>query len=333
VALLEHGHEVVVVDNHSNSSPTALTQVEKVAGRPLVAAHALDLRDRPALSAIFRRYRIDAVIHLAAMKAVAESIAAPLHYFDNNIGGTTSLLCAMREHDVARLVFSSSCAVYGHVDPVPVTEQCVPRPANPYALSTWICEQIITEACHRCPELAALSLRYFSPIGAHATGLLGEAPLTGPSNIMPCLTRVAAGRLERVNVFGGDYATADGTAVRDYVHVVDVADAHRVALECVDAQRGTGMRAFNIGTGIGTSVLDLIRAFGAACGRPVPYTITDRRRGDVTAVVADPRLAAHEWNWRTTRDLATMCRDAWRFQQLNPRGYATGSDDGLRAGD
>jgi UDP-glucose 4-epimerase len=322
VALLERGHEVVVVDNYSNSSPVALTHVEKVAGRPLVAAHGIDLRDRSALAAVFRRYRIDAVIHLAAMKAIAESIATPLHYFDNNIGGTTSLLRTMRDHGVRRLVFSSSCSVYGDVDTVPVAEQSTPRPANPYAMSKWICEQLIAEACRRGPELAALSLRYFSPIGAHDTGLLGEAPLGVPNNIMPCLMQVAAGRTERISVFGRDYPTADGTAVRDFVHVMDVADAHRVALERIDGGRETGMRTFNIGTGVGTSVLDLIRAFEVACGRPIPYAVADRRAGDVAALVADPRLAAREWNWRTTRDLATMCRDAWRFQQLNPHGYA-----------
>ncbi|GAA5194622.1 UDP-glucose 4-epimerase GalE [Rugosimonospora acidiphila] len=324
VALLERGHEVVVVDNYTNSSPLALTRVEKLAGRPLVAAHGVDLRDRPALSAVFRRYPIDAVMHLAARKAVAESWEMPTEYLDNNIGGITGLLRAMSERGVPRLVFSSSCSIYGDVDAVPVAEDCAARPANPYAVSKWMCEQILVEACRSSAGLTVSALRYFNPIGAHESGLLGEAPRGVAGNVMPNLMRVAVGRADRVSVYGADYPTVDGTPVRDYIHVMDVAEAHCVALEHLD-RTGGGVRVVNLGTGVGTSVLELIDAFGVACGRPIPYTIGSRRNGDVTALVADPRRAAREWNWRTTRDLAAMCRDAWRFQRLHPTGYGAGT--------
>lgn len=321
VELLRRGHEVVVVDNYSNSTPAALVQVEQIAGRPVAAAHETDLRDRRGLAEVFDRYAVDAVMHFAAYKAVGESMRMPLHYYDNNIGGTTSLLRVMGEHGVHRLVFSSSCSIYGDAETVPITEQATPRPTNPYATSKWICEQILHEACERRPELRVLALRYFNPIGAHESGLLGEVPLGVPQNIMPYLAQVASGRRKRLTVYGGDYPTPDGTAVRDYVHVMDIADAHCVALEHLDRQ--AGMRAFNFGTGVGTSVLELIEAFGAAAGRPVRYTIAPRRAGDVAALVADSRAVAREWGWHTTRDLAAMCRDAWLFQQHNPDGYAS----------
>lgn len=321
VELLRRGHEVVVVDNYSNSSPAALLQVEKIAGRPVAAAHETDLRDRTRLAEVFDRYAVDAVMHFAAYKAVGESMRKPLEYYDNNVGGTTSLLRVMGEHHVHRLVFSSSCSIYGDAETVPITEESTPRPTNPYATSKWICEQILGEACERRPELRVLALRYFNPIGAHESGLLGEVPLGVPQNIMPYLAQVAGGQRERLTVYGDDYPTADGTAVRDYVHVMDIADAHRVALERID--RYPGMRAFNFGTGVGTSVLELVEAFGSAAGRPVRYTVAPRRAGDVAALVADPRAVAREWGWHTTRDLAAMCRDAWRFQQLNPDGYAS----------
>jgi UDP-glucose 4-epimerase len=317
--LLGHGHEVVVVDNYSNSSPAVLARLEKLAGRPVAGAYEVDLRDRVALAEVFRRHPVDAVMHFAAKKAVGESMQIPLDYYDNNIGGTTSLLRAMRERDVLGLVFSSSCSIYGDADGAPISEDTPARPTNPYATSKWICEQMLAEACRRCPELSVLSLRYFNPIGAHHSGLIGEVPSGLPNNIVPYLVQVAAGRLDRLSVFGGDYPTKDGTAVRDYVHVADVADAHCVALGHV-GEHG-GMQAFNLGTGTGTTVLELIEAFGAACGRPVPYSLVDRRPGDVAQLVADPETVARAWGWRTTRDLATMCRDAWRFEELNPSGY------------
>ncbi|MHA4814299.1 UDP-glucose 4-epimerase GalE [Streptomyces aculeolatus] len=319
VELLDHGYDVVVLDDHSNSSPRALERIAKVAGRPVTAAYESDLRDRRAVSAVFAAHPVDAVIHFAAKKAVGESVEKPVEYYDTNVGGTTALLSAMREHGVHRLVFSSSCSIYGDAAKVPLAEDDPAGPTNPYATTKWLCEQVLADVCRRLPEMSVLALRYFNPVGAHPSGLLGEDPRGVPNNVMPFLTQVAVGRLPRLRVFGDDYATADGTGVRDYIHVMDVADGHRVALEHLDDD--TGMRTFNLGTGAGTSVLELVAAFSRACGRPVPYEVTARRPGDVAALVADPGAVARAWNWATTRDLAAMCRDAWAFQELNPSGY------------
>lgn len=319
VELLDHGYDVVVLDDHSNSSPRALERIAKVAGRPVTAAYESDLRDRRALSAVFAAHPVDAVIHFAAKKAVGESVEKPVEYYDTNVGGTTALLSAMREHGVHRLVFSSSCSIYGDAAKVPLAEDDPAGPTNPYATTKWLCEQVLADVCRRLPEMSVLALRYFNPVGAHPSGLLGEDPRGVPNNVMPFLTQVAVGRLPRLRVFGDDYATADGTGVRDYIHVMDVADGHRVALEHLDDD--TGMRTFNLGTGAGTSVLELVAAFSRACGRPVPYEVTARRPGDVAALVADPGAVTRAWNWATTRDLAAMCRDAWAFQELNPSGY------------
>lgn len=319
VELLDHGYEVIVVDNYSNSSPAALGRVEKIAGRPLVAAYEIDLRDRGALAKVFRDHPVDAVVHFAAKKAVGESVQIPLEYYDTNIGGTTSLLLTMHQHGVHRLVFSSSCSIYGDARKVPLSEQDPARPTNPYATSKWICEQVLSDACRNRPGLSVLSLRYFNPVGAHPSGMLGEDPLGTPNNVMPYLMQVAIGRLERLSIFGADYPTADGTGVRDYIHVMDVAHGHRVALERLDDR--AGMRILNLGTGMGTSVLELVAAFADACGREIPYDIVARRPGDVAELIADPSLVAQEWSWRASRDLAAMCADAWHFQQLNPSGY------------
>ncbi|HZG89121.1 MAG TPA: UDP-glucose 4-epimerase GalE [Pseudonocardia sp.] len=319
VELLEHGHEVVVVDDHSNSSPHALDAVQKLAGRPLLGAHRVDLRDRAALDAVFTAHDIDAVIHFAAKKAVGESMQIPLDYFDINIGGTTALLCAMRDHGVHRMVFSSSCSIYGETTTVPLDEDQPPGPTNPYARTKYICEQLLGDACRRYPELSVVALRYFNPIGAHPSGLIGEDPTGVPNNVLPYMAQVAVGRLDELAVFGDDYPTPDGTCVRDYVHVVDVADGHRVALDHLDDE--TGLRVLNLGTGTGASVLELVAQFAAAVGRPIPHRITDRRAGDVPVLVADPSRVAAAWGWRTSRDLAAMCADAWRFQQSHPHGY------------
>ncbi|WP_206337660.1 UDP-glucose 4-epimerase GalE [Streptomyces sp. WAC 06738] len=319
VELLEHGYGVVVVDDHSNSSPRALERVAKVAGRPLTAVYESDLRDRRALAEVFAAHSFDAVIHFAAKKAVGESVQQPVEYYDTNVGGTTALLSAMREHGVHRLVFSSSCSIYGDATRVPLTEADPARPTNPYATTKWLCEQVLADTCRRLPDMSVLALRYFNPVGAHESGLLGEDPRGVPNNLMPYLAQVAVGRLPGLRVFGDDYATADGTGVRDYIHVRDVAEGHRVALEHLGDENG--MRVFNLGTGVGTSVLELVAAFTRACGRPIPYEITARRPGDVAALIADPGAVARAWNWTTTRDLAAMCRDAWAFQELNPSGY------------
>ncbi|MFI9383867.1 UDP-glucose 4-epimerase GalE [Kutzneria sp. NPDC052558] len=318
VELLASGCDVVVVDDYSNSSPAALDQVRALAGRPLTVYRA-DLRDRVALDAVFAAHPIDAVIHFAAKKAVGESMDIPLDYFDINIGGTTSLLRAMWAHGVHRLVFSSSCSIYGASAKTPLDEDEPAAPTNPYALSKWTCEQLLAQACQRYPELAVIALRYFNPVGAHPSGLIGEDPLGRPNNVMPYLMQVAVGRLERLPVFGDDYPTPDGTAIRDYIHVCDLAEGHRLALEHLgDA---TGLRVFNLGTGVGVSVLQLVEAFGQACGRPIPFQIMPRRPGDVARLIADAGRVERAWGWRTTRGLADMCRDAWQFQKLNPDGY------------
>jgi UDP-glucose 4-epimerase len=246
-------------------------------------------------------------------------VRMPLEYYDINVGGTVNLLTVMLEHDVHDLVFSSSCSIYGEAERVPITEGHPAAPTNPYARSKWMCEQVLADTCRRFPELTVLALRYFNPVGAHDSGLLGEDPKGVPNNVMPYLAQVAVGRLERLSVYGDDYPTPDGTGVRDYIHVMDVADGHRVALDHLgDA---AGYRVFNLGTGVGTSVLQLLAAFEDACGAELPYRVVERRPGDVAELVADPSSVGRTWGWHTTRDLAAMCRDAWRFQQLNPAGY------------
>jgi UDP-glucose 4-epimerase len=320
VDLLDHGYEVVVVDNYSNSLPAALDRVQKIAGRPLTA-YEVDLRDRDTLSTVFASHPIDAVIHFAGKKAVGESMRIPLEYYDINLGGTTSLLLTMHEHNVHRLVFSSSCSIYGDANRMPLTEDDEAAPTNPYARSKWLCEQVLADACHRYPHLNAIALRYFNPIGAHPSGLLGEDPTGVPNNVVPYLTQVAVGRLEELSIFGGDYGTPDGTAIRDYIHVMDLVDGHRVALEHLDDD--AGLRVFNLGTGVGTSVRQLVTAFSDACGMELPHRIVDRRPGDVRELIADPSKATSAWGWRAQHGLTAMCRDAWRFQRLNPAGYGS----------
>ncbi|TXI38401.1 MAG: UDP-glucose 4-epimerase GalE [Mycobacterium sp.] len=318
VELLEAGNDVVVVDDYSNSHPSALDRVREITGKSL-AVYDVDLRDRAGLSAVFEAHKIDSVIHFAAKKAVGESTQIPLEYFDINIGGTTNLIRTMYRHQVTRLVFSSSCSIYGDSSAAPLSESDPAGPTNPYALSKWICEQVLTQACTYIPELSVIALRYFNPIGAHPSGRLGEDPLGVPNNVMPYLSQIAVGRLPELSVFGDDYPTPDGTAIRDYIHVVDVADAHRVALEHLDDR--AGFRVFNLGTGSGVSVLELVAAFSEACGKQIPYRIVGRRLGDVASLIADAANVEREWGWRTRRDLADMCRDAWNFQRQNPEGY------------
>ncbi|MFF1449977.1 UDP-glucose 4-epimerase GalE [Streptomyces sp. NPDC058274] len=321
VELLQHGHEVVVVDDFSNSSPAALDAVQKLAGRPLVL-HRADLRDRTALDAVFSAHAIDSVIHFAAKKAVGESTRMPLEYYDINVTGTVNLLRAMTRYQVRRLVFSSSCSIYGDTPKVPLDESDPAAPANPYARTKYLCEQLLADACTRYPELSVIALRYFNPIGAHPSGRIGEDPTGIPNNVLPYMAQVAVGRLTELPVFGDDYPTPDGTGVRDYIHVSDVADGHRVALDHLDDERG--LRVFNLGTGTGASVLELLAEFTKAVGTPIPYRILGRRPGDVPTLIADPGRVERAWGWRTTRDLAAMCADAWRFQRLHPSGYPSG---------
>ncbi|MFE9775349.1 UDP-glucose 4-epimerase GalE [Streptomyces sp. NPDC005931] len=320
VELLDHGYEVIVVDDYSNSTPQVFTRVERIARRFVGAVYELDILNRQALSAVFDRHTVDAVLHFASLKSVTGSTGRPVEYYDTNVGGMTGLLRAMQEHGVHRLVYSSSCSVYGDAGGGPLDESVPARPTNPYAASKWTCEQILADVCRRRPEYTVLCLRYSNPVGAHPSGLLGEDPRATPDSLMRYLAQVAVGRRDRLSVYGGDYPTPDGTPVRDYVHVMDAVDAHRVALDhFADAP---GMHVYNLGRGRGSSVLDVVRMFSRTCGRSIPYEIAPRRPGDVPELVADSSAVRRAWGWRPLRDLADMCRDAWRFERFNPHGYA-----------
>lgn len=316
--LLGQGHDIVVVDDFSNSSAAVVSHMRALADRDF-ATYSADLRDADALTSIFARHRFHSVIHLAAKKAVAESVERPFEYFDVNVAGTTGLLRAMEAAEVHRLVLSSSCSVYGDGYDRPITEDDLPHPTNPYARSKLICEQVTAEICSVRRDFSVISLRYFNPVGAHPSGKIGECPSGLRTNLMPIIVDVAAGRRDALQVFGGDYPTPDGTAVRDYIHVMDVAEAHRVAVSHLDD--APGMRVLNLGTGVGVSVLDLVRTFAEACSVRIPYNLVGRRAGDVAYLVADPSRADKEWGYRTSREVWEMCRDAWRFDRLNPDGY------------
>ncbi|MEN1959379.1 UDP-glucose 4-epimerase GalE [Luteimonas sp. MJ246] len=318
IELAARGHEFVVADNFSNSSPRVLERLATLLGQP-PALRRVDLRDRAAVDALFAGERFDAVIHFAALKAVGESCERPLDYFDNNIGGTIHLLQAMRGHGVHRLVFSSSATVYGDPASVPVREDAPLQVTNPYGRTKLVMEQLIGDLCASDPGFHAVNLRYFNPVGAHASGLIGEAPGGVPNNLMPYVCQVALQQRERLAVFGGDWPTVDGTGVRDYIHVVDLARAHADALEFL-VREGRSAN-INLGTGRGTSVLELVRAFEEASGHDVPFEIVARRPGDVAEVYADPSLARELLGWRAEHGIEAMCRDAWRWQSRNPRGY------------
>jgi len=318
VELLRAGHEVVVVDNLCNSRREVLGRIERIAGRA-VAFHECDVRDQDALRDVFRAHAVDAVLHFAGLKAVEESVARPLEYYENNVGGTLALCAAMRASGVHRLVFSSSATVYGDPDAVPVREDHPLRPANPYGRGKAMVESILRDLATADPAWKVVLLRYFNPVGAHESGLIGEDPSGVPNNLMPFIAQVAVGRREALNVYGNDYPTPDGTGVRDYIHVVDLARGHLAALEKLDA--ADGVLTVNLGTGRGYSVLEVIEAFRRASGREIPYRIVARRPGDVAACYADTSLAARLLGWRAERDLVQMCRDAWRWQSMNPDGY------------
>jgi len=318
VELLAAGHQVVSIDNYSNSTPEALARVEKIAGRTLVAIKG-DLRDAPLLKRVFSEHAIDGVIHFAALKAVGESVEKPLAYYDNNIGGTLTLLAAMERASVRKLVFSSSATVYGAPDALPIREDAPIRTTNPYGATKAMVEQILRDLAASDPTWSLISLRYFNPIGAHPSGTIGEDPNDIPNNLFPFILQVAVGKRDQLNVFGNDWPTVDGTGVRDYLHVVDLAAGHLRAMELAD--RRPGFIAINLGTGRGTSVLELVRAFEAATGKWIPYEITARRPGDIAACWADPTLAASVLNWQATRTLEEACADGWHWQQQNPNGY------------
>ncbi|ONH28968.1 UDP-glucose 4-epimerase GalE [Pseudofrankia asymbiotica] len=320
VELVTAGYDVVGVDNFANSSPGAVERIRRLADGPGSFEFVeLDLRDRAALTGLLRRRPVDAAIHFAARKAVGESVDAPLEYYDTNVNATLGLVATMLDRGVSRLVFSSSCSIYGDARTVPLREDAPAGPTNPYARTKWMCEQILADICHRHPSWHVTSLRYFNPAGAHPSGLLGEDPRGIPNNVLPYIAQVAVGRRAELSIFGDDYPTPDGTGIRDYIHVVDIAEGHRLALERLD--EAPGHRVINLGTGRGTSVRELLTAFSAACGRRLPSQVVARRPGDVAELVADPSLAAALLGWKSTRDVADMCRDAWNFQRLNPDGY------------
>ncbi len=317
--LLAAGHQVIVVDNLSNSRETSLTRVQELAGKSL-HFHQVDLLDREALEKVFAAYAIDAVIHFAGLKAVGESVEIPLRYYHNNITGTINLCEAMKKHQVKNLVFSSSATVYGDPHTVPIKEDFPLGPTNPYGRSKLMIEEILKDLYQADNQWNIALLRYFNPVGAHESGRIGEDPHGIPNNLLPFISQVAVGKLEKLAVFGNDYPTPDGTGVRDYIHVVDLAVGHLRALEKLAA--GPGVVIYNLGTGRGYSVLEMVHAFEQASGRKIPYEIVGRRAGDIATCYADPSRALEELGWTADRGIETMTADAWRWQQNNPDGYA-----------
>lgn len=319
LTLLEQGHDVEVVDNLVNGKAEAVRRVGELAGRD-VALHETDLTDRTATHEVLAR-GFDAVVHFAALKAVGESTQKPLEYYANNMGSTFTLLDAMRAHDCRTIVFSSSATVYGERAPVPYVEDYAPLDsASTYGQTKVMTERILTDVAAADPAWRVALLRYFNPVGAHPSGRIGEDPRGIPNNLVPFIAQVAVGRRERLQVFGGDYPTADGTCERDYIHVEDVADGHVVALDAISSG-DAGVHAWNLGSGRGTSVLEMIHAFERASGREIPYEVVDRRPGDLPAFWADPSKAERELGWTTSRSVDDMCRDAWTWQSQNPQGY------------
>lgn len=316
VALLEAGHDVLIVDSFVNSETDVPERIATIAGRA-PEVEALDITDGPALGRALGSFKPEAAIHFAGLKAVGEAVAEPLDYYRVNVAGSVSLFRELAEIACNRLVFSSSATVYGNPEQVPIPESHPLRPTNPYGHSKRMVEQIIEDWGRANDLLAAVNLRYFNPAGAHPSARIGEAPQGVPNNLMPYLTQVAVGWRENLSIFGDDYDTHDGTGVRDYIHVVDLAEAHLAALALT--VRGPGVYAINVGTGTGYSVLDMIRAFEAACGKTIPYEITGRRAGDVATSLADPSFAAERLNWRAKRGLEDMCRDAWAWQRARNR--------------
>ena len=318
VELLAAGHDVVILDDFSNSSPQVVDRIAEIAGRRPALVEG-DSGNRDTLRRLLAQYPVDATIHFAGFKAVGESVAKPLAYYGNNVSGTVVLLECLEEAGARRLVFSSSATVYGDPASVPIREDFPTGPTNPDGRTKWHIEHMLNDLAVASPEWSIGILRYFNPVGAHASGRIGENPRGIPNNLMPFVTQVAVGKRPQLSVFGGDYPTHDGTGVRDYIHVVDLALGHLAALEKVVA--GKGAWTVNLGTGKGYSVLDFVKAFEKASGRPIPYQIVDRRPGDVAQCYADPSLAAELLGWRAQRDLQQMCADSWNWQQKNPDGY------------
>ncbi|MDF3029964.1 MAG: UDP-glucose 4-epimerase [Moraxellaceae bacterium] len=318
--LLAAGHAPVVVDNFCNSKPQALQRVSELSGREF-PVYRVDVRDRDALKRVFLQEKPEAVIHFAGLKAVGESVEKPWLYFDNNVGSTLSLVAVMQEVGCRQLVFSSSATVYGIPESVPLKETAPLNAINPYGRTKLIAEDMLRELAQADASWRVALLRYFNPVGAHESGRIGEDPHGIPNNLMPYVSQVAVGRLPQLRVFGGDYPTPDGTGVRDYIHVVDLAQGHVSALQWLQGNTPGGATAINLGTGRGYSVLEMIKAFELASGRRIPYEIVARRPGDAASCYADPTLAETLLGWKATRGIAEMCRDAWHWQSRNPRGF------------
>ncbi|MES1941392.1 UDP-glucose 4-epimerase [Salinisphaera sp. T5B8] len=319
LVLLEAGYDVVVYDNLSNSSPESLRRVERLSGRSLTFIEA-DIRDTARLEQALTEHAVDAVIHFAGLKAVGESTEKPLAYYENNVGGTLSLCQAMRAADVRTLVFSSSATVYAESDEMPLTEAApTGRPTNPYGSSKLMIEWILQDLYAANPDWSIAILRYFNPAGAHESGEIGEDPNGIPNNLLPYVSQVAVGRLEQLSIYGNDYATPDGTGVRDYIHVMDLAEGHLKAANAI--ARASGLHLWNLGTGKGYSVLEAVQAFERVSQRPVPYRVVGRRPGDIAQCWADPRKAEAELDWQCSRGIDDIMADAWRWQSHNPQGY------------
>ncbi len=318
VELLNGGHEVIVVDNLSNSSKESLNRVVQITGKRL-DFYNVDIRNAYAMNKIFAENKIDWVIHFAGLKAVGESCAKPVEYYDNNLGGTLVLLQAMRAHGCKRIVFSSSATVYGDPEVLPLTEDCkTGGTTNPYGTSKYFQEIMLGDVYKADNDWSVVLLRYFNPVGAHESGLIGEDPKGIPNNLTPYIAKVAIGELKEIGVFGNDYPTPDGTGVRDYIHVVDLAKGHVAAIEKI---ANSGVYTYNLGTGVGCSVLDVVHAFEKACGRQLPYVIKPRRAGDIAACYADASKAERELGWHAELGIDEMCASLWRWQQMNPEGY------------
>ena len=319
VELLEAGYDVVVVDNLYNASEKSIERVKEITGKDLTFYQA-DIQDEEALDKIFDKEKVDGVIHFAGLKAVGESVAKPLEYYKNNITGTLILCEVMRKHNVKNIIFSSSATVYGDPAFIPITEEC-PKgtPTNPYGWTKSMIEQILTDFHTADKDWNVILLRYFNPIGAHKSGKIGEDPKGIPNNLLPYVAQVAIGKLERLGVFGDDYDTPDGTGVRDYIHVVDLARGHVKAIDKI--KENPGVKIYNLGTGKGYSVLDIVKAFGKACGHEIPYVIKERRPGDIATCYSDASLAKKELGWEAEYGIEEMCADSWNWQKTNPNGY------------
>lgn len=318
VELLNSGYDVIVVDNFSNSNSKALDRVEKITGRALRSYEA-DIRDRESLERVFAENSIDAVVHFAGLKAVGESVEVPLRYYHNNITGTVILCEVMKSYGVKRMVFSSSATVYGVDNASPLTEDMPLSAINPYGRTKLMIEEILRDVHASDEQWSIALLRYFNPIGAHESGIIGEAPNGIPNNLMPYITQVAVGKRDRLSIFGGDYATHDGTGVRDYIHVVDLAKGHISALERI--MDNQGVKTYNLGTGQGYSVMDVVKSFESSTGRRIPHIIVGRRPGDVAECYADVSKAFRELGWKAQKSINDMCRDSWKWQSMNPNGY------------